>query len=232
LQARERKDEAGEMAEEVDWFSEHAATWERVLLPKCAKARHALMIGPYDGRCLRWLFDRVLTAPGSRATVVDDFKYPACVSMRGKAVRYPARSVEATFETRLSDVRSRVRVIKKPPYEALTGAAGRNTAYDLVYIDATGSRMAMETAVLAFRRMAPGGVAIITNNTHNDRHDAVCPRRGIDGFLDAYAFEIKVLRQGFHVFFEKRKTPLRTEHCNSEYFGREPLPRCGPRKTR
>jgi hypothetical protein len=67
-------------------------------------------------------------------------------------------------------------------------------------------------------RLAPGGIMIFTNNTHNERHDSSCPRRGIYGFLDAYIAEIKVLRDAFHVFVERRKTPLAMAPCNSEYF--------------
>lgn len=203
------------MSDQVDWFSEHVPAWQRVLVTPKARA---LLIGTYDGRCVRWLFDNVLTSPRSTAVVVDRFDYPDVVSMEGRNVRYPATEVEATFKRRLADVlrARRLRVVRKEPYDALVQE--RRGTFDLVYIDARGSSHAMETAVMAFRLMAPGAMLVITNNTHGVRHDATCPRRGIDGFLDAYAAQLHVLRQGFHVFAQKRELHLRMGPCEAEYF--------------
>ena len=207
------------MADIVDWFTEHTPAWERVLVNgKPPVKMRALLVGPYDGRCLRWLFDNVLTHPRSTAVVVDRFQYPDVVSMQGRNVRYPATEVEETFKQRMRvELRERrVRIVRKEPHDALIHE--KRDIYNLVYIDARGSRHALETAVLVFRLMAPDGLMIITNNTHGERHDAACPRRGIDGFLDAYAPYLHVLRQGFHVFAQKRAVPLHIEDCAAEYF--------------
>lgn len=89
--------------------------------------------------------------------------------------------------------------------------------------------MAMEACVLALPLLLPGGVLVVTNNTHGRTHDASCPRRGIDGFLDAYVTEVKVLRQGFHVFVQRRREPmLLPDACRSEYYDGEEDLRGGP----
>jgi hypothetical protein len=82
---------------DVDWFTEHSAAWESILAPRFAgKPRvRILALGPFDGRCLRWLFDNVATKDGCRATL--------------------------------------------------------SAKFDIVYIDARGTKHAMEAAVMAFR---------------------------------------------------------------------------------
>ena len=106
-------------------------------------------------------------------------------------------------------------------------------AYDVVCIDAQSSRHALECAVLAFPLLrARSGVMVFTNYVHGRRHDAACPKRGIDAFLDTYVGEIKVLVSGFHLFLERRAWPWELGPCRAEYFdNEEEEPRC-PGKTR
>ena len=239
-----RKEAPGGKEVDVDWFSEHAPHWEAVLVPRFGGVSgvRALAIGPFDGRCLLWLFDHVLSGTG-RVTVIDDLteepEGAGCVGMRGTSVIYPTKAVRAAFETRMAGVRDRVSVIRGPAAQtlstlALNGTKGTKSGtpgFDIVYVDARGSKHAMETAVHAFPLLKAGGVMIITNNTHGERHDSVCPRRGIEGFMDAYAAEIKVLRSGFHVLLERRRTPLDFGVCRSEYFYDEKAPDCSAAGT-
>jgi hypothetical protein len=148
--------------------------------------------------------------------------------MSNKSVWYP--DVESGFNEMVAGFRDKVSLLKKPTFEALISLSP--TTFDIVYIDARSSKQAMETAVIAYPLLAPGGVMIITNNTHNEQHDSACPRRGIDGFLDAYALEIKVIHQGFHVMCERRRHPLPSVPCRSEYFFDEQAPRCSTAKSK
>ena len=93
----------------------------------------------------------------------------------------------------------------------------------------------MESAVLAFPMLRPGGVMVFTNYTHGRLHDYACPKRGIDGFLDAYAPEVRVLRPAFHLFLEKREVPTKHPYgCRAEMFdegGEPPMPPFRPTPT-
>ena len=205
----------------VDWFTEHIPFWERHLKGRFTGTDteggvRALVIGPYEGRCLEWMFENVLHG-NSRATVLDAFTYAPCVSYKSVPVFNP--EVRKTFDRNMAPYRNRI--VIKPPTSLRTLKGDKS--FHLVYIDTQSSRHALETAVLAFPLMRPGGVMVLTNYTHSKEHDARCPRRGIDAFTDAYASEIKVLRSGFHFFLQRRVTPLEAKPCQSEYFD-EPSP--------
>lgn len=214
----------------VDWFSEHVPAWNAILAPRFVgkPAVQALFLGPYEGRCIAWLFKHVLIGPGCRATIIEDFQELAhCVGFHGVPVWNP--DVEGSLLHNLGMEGIPYELLRTGPAEGLLQLRSRQPApaYDVVYIDARSSRHVLEAAVMAFPLLAPGGVMVITNNTHGKTHDAACPRRGIDGFLDAYVTEIKVLRHAFHLFLERRATPFTLPSCASEYFDPEPaLPPC------
>jgi hypothetical protein len=234
-----------------DWFSEHIPAWRSVLQRRLApvvlsrtkrqakqKPVHRfLFIGPYDGRCIEW----VLTEFGSDnayVTVIDDFEYEPCVNMRGTALWAPKEKVRDRFDKRMAALEAAGRLghftlIEDSDAEGLVrlrGKAGKaGKAFDLIYINATSSAQAMETLVLAFpmlKGQGALGTLIVTNNVHGKNHDAACPRRGIDGFMDAYTGRVRLLRNGFHIFIEARKTALELP-CQSEvYDGQERSPVC------
>lgn len=96
--------------------------------------------------------------------------------------------------------------------------AASDAFYDLVYVDGRSSRQAMEAAVLAFPLVRPGsGIMIMSNYVHSRDHGPSCPRRGVDGFLDAYAPELRVLRSAFHLVLERRAAPFAVPGCRSEH---------------
>jgi hypothetical protein len=201
----------------VDWFSEHIPSWERHVKGRFGEGVQALVIGPYEGRCLEWMFENVLRGAKSKATVLDAFEYAPCVSYKGVPLLNP--DVRKTFDRNMRPYRSRI--VVKPPASLRT----LKVEFHIVYIDTRSSRHALETAVLAFPLLRPGGVMVLTNYTHSKEHDARCPRRGIDAFTDAYASEIKVLRSGFHFFLQRRVAPLKSQPCHSEYFDEPAQPR-------
>ena len=87
----------------------------------------------------------------------------------------------------------------------------------------------LELAGLGLRLLAPDGVLVLTNYTHAKEHDARCPRLGIDAFIAANAYEVRVLQTAWHVFLQKRASPLVRPGCQSEYFDPHAPPSpCGP----
>ena len=52
---------------------------------------------------------------------------------------------------------------------------------------------------------------VVQNYAHNREHDSVCPRKGIDAFVDVYGpLHINVLSPTFHFFIEKKKTSAKS----------------------
>jgi hypothetical protein len=221
----------------VDWFTEHAPSWERHLGPLRGRpGLRALLVGVYEGRCLEWLFANVMTAPDCSATVVDEFDYPPCVAYEGAPTWNPG--VETTFRDNMRAIgrATRVRVVKRPAFDALAAELAKQTRntvqYDVVYVDARGSRHALETMVMAFRLLKKGGVMVVTNYVHSKEHDVRCPRRGIDAFLDVYSPDVRVLVNRFHTFLQRREAPLHVPPCHSEFYDEPDDPASFPQCTR
>ena len=195
----------------VDWFTEHIPYWERNLIGRFDPNARALLIGAYEGRCLIWLYENVLKGAKAHATVVDNWDYAPCTSERSIPVWNPG--VRDTFVKNTAPYRHKLSI-----FDDLSLMRSNTKPFDIVYIDAKGSRHALEHAVLTFPMLVPGGVMIIQNYTHSKEHDQRCPRMGIDAFADCYAPWIRVLRPGFHFFLQKRVEPLTVAPCHSEYF--------------
>jgi hypothetical protein len=265
---------------DIDWFSEHAAGWAAALGPRLSgrPGMRALFVGPFDGRCVGWTIEHLLTGGGARVTVVPDAVaagkaagaesrscigpvpgelFDDCVYFRGTPTPTPdlaaglrrhvgaagGRVVEWRPDGDTGGGRSarsstggvQVAVMTHAPSHAaallqlrlqhLALGGGSSGGYDLVYLDARSSRHALEAAALSFPLLRPDGRMVITNYTHSRAHDSACPRRGIDGFLDAYASELQVLRSGFHVLLARRPTPIALPPCRSEYFDGQEDPR-------
>ena len=230
----------------MDWFTEHAGHYANVLsgrgLERKAGAR-ALFVGPFEGVCVQWTFRNVLTGPAASAVVVPHPRDPEVACLRASTSRQGGdagfwhsgtpRALDRALGELVRerpDRRFELMRMRKDATQAnaLVELRARNKGapFDFVFIDAQSSKHAMEMATLAFPMLAKLGVMAITNYTHGRTHDAGCPRRGIDGFLDAYATELKVLRSAFHVFIERRAEPF-VLSCASEYFdGSEKPPVC------
>ena len=224
------------------------------------RAARCLFVGPHDGRCVAWLMGRLgpdarATVAADSADLGGLPGGGACVGYLGR----PAwvEGLKATFDANVASFGPRVALLppsRSPDRDAVTGqllelaartarasARARATSaraevgrsrskFDFAYVDCQSSRQAMELCVLALPLLKPGGLMVLTNYVHGRNHDAACPRRGIDGFLDAYVGEVRVLRSAFHLFLERRARPLPPPlPCRAEAFdGREPLeePRC------
>lgn len=215
----------------IDWFTEHIPAWSAVLMKtkRPEGGIQALMVGVYEGRCLEWLLQNVLTnRETDRATVLDAFDYKPCVSERSVAKWVP--DVKETFRNRILGNATYAKQVRMLPPETgiqhLYLNSPAPTAYDIVYIDAHDSVHALESAVHTFPLMRPGGILIFQNYTHNEEHDTNCPRVGMDAFLSTYVRHIKVVRNGFHLFVQKRTRlqVLPKRECHSEYYDKPEKP--------
>lgn len=215
----------------VDWFSDHAPDWERVVLPALAergpgRRRRALVVGAHEGRACLWLLQRRALRRGDALVVADPFEYPTCAHWGG--VPTFVGDVRATFDALVAPAAAAAGV-ELQVLPGLRAAEAREEArrrdgggggggFDLVAVDCTwGARGSLEALVRAFPMLAPGGVLVATNYTHSREHDASCPRRGIDAFLDCYVDQVRVVLTRWHVFARRRAAPLALQPCFSEY---------------
>lgn len=221
----------------IDWFSEMIPAWTRFLVPaltevmeKEARSPTVLLLGCHEARSALWLLESAFRADGRRwparsaspplschVTVVEPFDYAR--PDRTKPVPAPERR-------RLMDnlgpyvVRGDARVIVDRSYADVLTSSVQEAVYDAVAIDARGnSRDALQTMVLAWPHVRRGGgVMIVSNYTFSKEHDARCPRRGIDAFMDAYSDDLRVLATQWHVFIARLRVPRVVPGCASEYF--------------
>ena len=208
----------------VDWFTEHIPSWDRFaknVLTKTKKPR-CLLAGVYEGRVAEYILRENID---SKLVVFDDFEYVSCVGFRGVGVYNPAKEVKNRFIENIKVLRPRQKVdlftVEPRDGLAVLRAAKADETFDLIYIDSKSSKHVMECLVLAFPLLKKKGVIVITNNVHGKTHGPMCPRRGIDGFLDSYVSDLKVLHNAFHLFIEKRIEPLVLQPCHAEYFDPE-----------
>lgn len=200
----------------ADWFTDHAPVWRSVLDKRIDKLAtiNALFVRPFEGLPMIWFADNMAKAKGKRATyyVVDDYSYPAKARWNDRLIPLPP--VKPTFTANVKEAGLTVTTESTLDHlpKSLVGKM------DLIYIDSLTAQEALESMVRSFPYLKPGGTLVATNYTHNKEHDARCPRVGIDAFLNTYVDRIKVLRTAWHVFIEKRKSPLKRGECRSEYF--------------
>eukprot|EP00798_Chlamydomonas_sp_ICE-L_P011955 gene11955-15064_t len=179
--------------------------------------------GAYEGRVLQWLIENVLTGPKDTATVLDPFDYKPCVYERGQAVWNPPENVRNTLQKVVDKAGNSTVLPPETSLESLANSSSSGGTYDIVYVDAKYSVHALESGVHAMRLLHPSGILVFQNYVHNQEHDTNCPRIGIDAFLSTYVRYIRVLRNTFHTFVQKRTTAeaLPKRVCHAEMF---PLP--------
>eukprot|EP00798_Chlamydomonas_sp_ICE-L_P023689 gene23690-9229_t len=131
-----------------------------------------------------------MTPHGNRVDVIEGTLTQLAATMTGQSVARSATRPNA----HVSSLKSATTQVRS------------ETLYDIVYIGGKDSVHALSSMTTAFELLAPGGVMIVQNYAHNREHDSVCPRRGIDAFVDVYVpSHAKVLSATFHFFLEKKK---------------------------
>lgn len=190
-----------------DWFSGNIPSWKKQLGRLRGKPLRFLEIGTFEGRSALWVLENILTHPDSKLYVIDHWKY----------VGEHNKQVYETFKKNISPHAAKVHVLKGYSRDMLRGL--KAPQFDFVYIDANRhSQNVLEDAVMSFPLLKPRGMMILDDYTHNKEHDNMCPRPGIDCFLNTYAGEIEVLHTGWQVVVRKRARPMLRRPCYSELF--------------
>lgn len=222
----------------VDWFSEHIPRWQKYLSEYVGRdGVKALMVGVYEGRCLSWLLDHVLTGRGASAVVVEGFDYDPCVYYKSRPVWNPM--VRERFEAN---------VLHHPTYadrtrlysgtlRKLSARADQQKVYDIIYIDARSAMHALDSLVSAFPLLGDGGMFIVQNYANNVEHDNACPAKGIDAFLSTYSDSLRVVSPTFHLFAQRVPFPTgqgpkkKACHIQGYQVPKDDLPVCKEQKN-
>lgn len=182
-----------------DWFSNNIPRWEKFLKPALAKLKNPriLDIAPYEGRSTLWLLENI---PGCHVTILQPLK---------------DKRVLKRFHENIAGYIDRVHVLNGG-VELLKNIG----SFDFVYIDIVGvdSRGTLEAAVTTFPLLKPGGMMAFDDYTTDRRHGYVCPKPAIDAFTDIYSRYIKVFHASWQLLLVKRRRPLPTDACKSEYY--------------
>lgn len=177
-----------------DWFGHHLPGWERLFFGHLGwprggadRARTVVEIGSFEGRASLWMLDTLLRHPESRLHCLDTFEGGGehwAEQVDGLWDRFRANLASAGPEAG-----AKVEVHRGPSAEGLLALLARGGAgADFVYID--GSHEAPDVLadlVLAWRLLAPGGVAIcddyLWTREPSDRADLLhCPKIAVDAF--------------------------------------------------
>jgi predicted O-methyltransferase YrrM len=143
------------------------------------------------------MLENVLTAPTSRATVIDIFygdyesRYRANIAKSGAA--------------------SRVTTIKAPSRESLPTLP--RESFDIVYIDGSHATAdVLEDAVLSWQTLKPSGLMIFDDYQwigalqagHERDAASDFPKLAIDAFCHCFEGRYEVVHNGYQLFLRKR----------------------------
>lgn len=186
-----------------DWVTKNHDNWLRCLTPFIGQPGIlALEIGTWEGRSAHWFVSHVLQGQGSALVTVDqslnrfEKNRAALNAIHGDKLQPhqsdAARFLESRFESQFA---------AQP--------------YHFIYLD--GSKDAadvLETTVLAWRLLKPGGVLIWDDhgwpgtlpnrNTDPPWHFANPPRLAIDAFLQTHIQHLDRLHHGWQVIVRKK----------------------------
>jgi hypothetical protein len=177
-----------------NWFMNNVKVWDRILEPLKGKPNlRYLEVGVFEGQSFLWMFEEVLTHPGSKATAVDVFFF---------------EGLEARFRENLerAGVTDRVRVIKGFSNEVLRPL--KPNSFDVIYID--GSHTAanvIRDGILAWDLLKEGGILIFDDYGLRPRFPvAIRPGPMVDAMISAFYKEVEVLDHGWQVILRKKAT--------------------------
>ena len=176
------------------WFLDNEKIWNEVLEPLKGKPNlRYLEVGVFEGQSFLWMFNNILTDPGSAATAIDVFFF---------------EGLEARFRENLerAGVTDRVRVIKGFSNEALRPL--KPDSFDVIYID--GSHTAanvIRDGMLAWDLLKEGGILIFDDYGLRPRFPrSIRPGPMIDAMVTALYKEAELLHRGWQLILRKQGT--------------------------
>jgi predicted O-methyltransferase YrrM len=159
-----------------------------------------LEVGVYEGKCTCFCLQNFLTHPQSTITVIDTFEG----SMEHEKGFCSALLFDI-FKHNIELTNSANKVLIKRGYskDALRTLIGNK--YDFIYIDASHTTWdVLQDAVLSFLLLKVGGVLLFDDYLWNVFNDPLlCPKKGIDAFLDCFSKFYQILDKGGQVAIRK-----------------------------
>lgn len=194
-----------------DWFSNNIPRWEKHFKALIKKGKeqplNALELGSFEGRSTVWTLENILTHPQSHITCVDSYQ--------------SLKSTKQRFLRNTSKFGNKVKLISKETRDALKSPEVLTQKYDFIYVDASRhSKNVLEDAILALPLLKVGGYMVFDDYTSSKDHDYVCPKKGIDAFLDIFHDELKVENTSWQVILRKKQPRHSPKACHSELFSR------------
>lgn len=190
---RERRAEEAERGYEFteDFFTYRVLKWEQMLGSLAGKRDlRYLEIGVFEGRCMLWMLEKILTHPTARATAIDIFSGTL-------KKRYLANIEKAGVAAKVTTIvgRSAVELRRLP-----------RDSFDIIYVDGGHTaRDVLADAVLSFDLLREGGILIFDDYRWEEGKwpDDMRPQVAIDAFVTAYRNYLEVLDHTYVVFVKK-----------------------------
>lgn len=199
-----------------DWFSNNIPRWEKhfkkLMHEGKTKPLQALELGSFEGRSAIWILENILTHPKSHITCVDNYT----TGTKRQQLAYHNKFINNT-----KPFGDKVELIVKDTRDALKSHLLLGKQFDFIYIDASRhSKNVLEDAILALPLLKIGGYMVFDDYTSSKDHDYVCPKKGIDAFLDIFHDELKVENTSWQVILRRKKVSHKQKTCRSELFSR------------
>jgi predicted O-methyltransferase YrrM len=203
-----------------DWFSNNIPRWEKHLKKLIQKGKkeplNALELGSFEGRSAIWTVENVLVHPNSTITCIDSYSTVGTKRQQSLAQQRFLKNTQAFGK--------KVQLIVSDTRSALKSPTLLQKQFDFIYIDASRhSKNVLEDAILALPLLKVGGYMVFDDYTSSKDHDYVCPKKGIDAFLDIFHDELKVENTSWQVILRKKQPKRAAKPCHSELFSRMSL---------
>lgn len=199
-----------------DWFSNNIPRWEKHLKKLIQQGKttplNALELGSFEGRSAIWTLENILVHADSHITCIDSY--------RTGTKRQQSLS-QQRFKKNTEAFGKKVQLIVSDTRDALKSPSLLKKQFDLIYIDASRhSKNVLEDAILALPLLKVGGYMVFDDYTSSKDHDYVCPKKGIDAFLDIFHDDLKVENTSWQVILRKKQPKRAPKACHSELFSR------------
>lgn len=199
-----------------DWFSNNIPRWEKHLKKLIQQGKNtplnALELGSFEGRSALWTLENILNHPDSLIICVDNYS---------SGTKRQQTLTQQRFRNNTKSFGEKVQLIVSDTREALKSSVLLQKQFDFIYIDASRhSKNVLEDAILALPLLKVGGYMVFDDYTSSKDHDYVCPKKGIDAFLDIFHDELKVENTSWQVILRKKQPKRAPKACHSELFSR------------
>lgn len=175
-----------------NWFKLAAIDYFNLVLPKRFAGKPLidfLQIGAYTGDASQWMLDNILTDPSSTLTDLDTWSG----SEEEAHKQFDWQQLENFYDKRMSYY-SNVVKIKQSSWDFLENAGDKQ--YDFIYIDGDHTAEGVyKDAILSWPLLKPYGIMAFDDYQwhHDSGQEELCPKPGINKFLDEYAGEYRLL---------------------------------------